>query len=91
MDGEARLPLNDYQRGVLAGLKIGAPTVARVYAAICETPGMAQADVRRASRDMTGAFTGRVLQLERAHLIRTQLTRRGGRNVRLCYPVEETS
>ena len=69
--------LTDYQRGVLAGLQIGAPAVGRMYAAICADPGLP------ASSYATSHGTERALQLERAGLITTRLP---SIRCRLCFP-----
>lgn len=71
----------DYQRGVLAGLQIGAPAVARFYAAVCALPG------QPAHRYGASHSTERAVQLEKAGLIRTELA---SPRRRLCWPVVPT-
>lgn len=74
--------MNDYQRGVLAGLQIGAPAVARMYQRITEQPGISVTEANGHTNSY--AAQQRVLKLERLGLITTrkEATRRA------CYPAE---
>ena len=74
--------MNDYQRGILAGLQIGAPAVARMYQRVLEQPGISVKEAN--GRTNSCAAQHRVLKLERLGLITTR--KEGTR--RACYPVE---
>lgn len=74
--------MNDYQRGVLAGLQVGAPAAARMYQRIIEQPGISVAE---ANDYVIGhAAQRRTLLLERSNLITTRKENRR----RAYYPVE---
>lgn len=68
-------------------LSIGAPAHARIYAAICEQPGLYIREIK--TKTGITHVQGRIARLEKAGLITTRYTTRGTPlTVRRCYPVE---
>lgn len=79
------VPLSEYQRMIVAALKIGSPGVALMYTTICQHPGC---DVRTAAQGRSGGMTSTwVVYLERAGLIRTAVVNLPYRH-RRCWPTE---